>query len=95
MKRPKTFEQVGIYSAACLYVIVSACPYMRSCASCLQLCKECFYAALEDEVHQTVVSNALFSPGEVVALGASGGKDSTVLAHIISLLNKRHKYVHF
>lgn len=27
-----------------------------------------------------------------MALGASGGKDSTVLAHIISLLNKRHEY---
>jgi cytoplasmic tRNA 2-thiolation protein 1 len=58
----------------------------------LQLCKECFYTALEDEVHQTILKYQLFYPGEVVALGASGGKDSTVLAHMMNLLNKRHKY---
>eukprot|EP00892_Ulva_mutabilis_P002256 jgi/Ulvmu1/12030/UM083_0043.1 len=57
-----------------------------------QLCKECFYQALEDEVHQTIISHSLFLRGEVVALGASGGKDSTVLAHIVSLLNERHDY---
>jgi cytoplasmic tRNA 2-thiolation protein 1 len=58
----------------------------------IQLCRECFYAALEDEVHQTIVQSKLFIPGERVAIGASGGKDSTVLAHLLTLLNKRHKY---
>jgi len=57
------------------------------------LCRECFYAALEDEVHQTIVTNNLFKPGEKVALAASGGKDSTVLAHIVTTLNARYKYV--
>lgn len=61
----------------------------------MQLCKECFYEALEDEVHNTIITNRLFSRGEIVALGASGGKDSTVLAHIVSLLNERHKCVPF
>jgi cytoplasmic tRNA 2-thiolation protein 1 len=57
----------------------------------LQLCKECFYQCLEDEVHHTIVSNSLFKPGERVAVAASGGKDSTVLAHLMTLLNERHK----
>lgn len=57
-----------------------------------QLCKECFYEALETEVHETIVKHKLFKPGERVALGASGGKDSTVLAHMMDLLNDRHKY---
>ena len=57
-----------------------------------QLCKPCFYAALEDEVHTTITTANLFSPGEVVAVAASGGKDSTVLAHLLSLLNARHAY---
>jgi len=73
-------------------------------------------------VHQTIVDNALFHPGQRVAIAASGGKgnthrrkqrstllvprlssccccfldppspDSTVLAHMMTLLNKRHGY---
>ncbi|KAK9835217.1 hypothetical protein WJX81_006428 [Elliptochloris bilobata] len=57
-----------------------------------QLCRECFYAALESEVHETIVANELFQPGERVAVAASGGKDSTVLAHMMTVLNKRHGY---
>ncbi|XP_064396391.1 cytoplasmic tRNA 2-thiolation protein 1-like [Halichondria panicea] len=56
------------------------------------ICKECFYAAFEDEVHRTIVTHQLFSPGETIAIGASGGKDSTVLAHIMKTLNDRHSY---
>jgi cytoplasmic tRNA 2-thiolation protein 1 len=58
-----------------------------------QLCKECFFAAFEEEVHKTISTNDLFKPGDKVAIGASGGKDSTVLAYIMGLLNKRHKCV--
>jgi len=57
-----------------------------------QLCRECFYTALEEEVHATIVQHSLFKPGERVALAASGGKDSTVLAHIVTTLNRRHNY---
>ena len=32
-----------------------------------------------------------FIEGETVAIGASGGKDSTVLAHVLYELNKRHQ----
>ena len=62
-----------------------------NCCACLQLCKTCFYKELEDEVHQTIISNQLFKRGERVAIAASGGKDSTVLAHMMTLLNERHK----
>jgi cytoplasmic tRNA 2-thiolation protein 1 len=57
----------------------------------LQLCKVCFFDCLESEVHQTITSNSLFKPGERVAIAASGGKDSTVLAHMMTLLNERHR----
>ncbi|WIA40331.1 hypothetical protein OEZ86_013698 [Tetradesmus obliquus] len=57
-----------------------------------QLCKSCFFRCLEDEVHQTISSSNLFKPGERVAVAASGGKDSTVLAHMMTLLNERHNY---
>ncbi|KAL4421680.1 hypothetical protein ABPG77_001221 [Micractinium sp. CCAP 211/92] len=57
-----------------------------------QLCRECFYAALEEEVHQTITGARLFRPGERVAVAASGGKDSTVLAHMLTTLNARYNY---
>lgn len=56
------------------------------------ICKECFYLAFENEIHQTITSTKLFKRGERVAIGASGGKDSTVLAHIMKTLNERHDY---
>ncbi|CAN8067273.1 unnamed protein product [Agarophyton chilense] len=78
---------------------------VRKCSSCEKenasvkrpktgkaVCKECFFRLFEDEVHETIVSNNIFSPGERVAIGASGGKDSTVLAYVLSLLNRRHSY---
>jgi len=56
------------------------------------VCKACFFQAFEDEVHHTIVTENLFEKGETVAIGASGGKDSTVLAYIMQLLNERHSY---
>lgn len=57
-----------------------------------KICKECFFAHFELEVHQTIVGNALFQRGERVAIAASGGKDSTVLAHVLTKLNRAHNY---
>ncbi|CAK7236976.1 cytosolic thiouridylase subunit Ctu1 [Sporothrix bragantina] len=57
-----------------------------------KLCKTCFIAVFEDEVHHTITSSGLFNPGERVAIGASGGKDSTVLASVLKTLNERHGY---
>lgn len=56
------------------------------------VCKECFYQQFETEIHDTITSHSLFNRGDRVAIGASGGKDSTVLAYVLSLLNKRHDY---
>ena len=57
-----------------------------------KLCKACFITIFEDEVHHTITSSKLFYPGEKVAIGASGGKDSTVLASVLKTLNERHNY---
>ncbi|KAF8511202.1 hypothetical protein JB92DRAFT_3083530 [Gautieria morchelliformis] len=57
-----------------------------------QICKPCFFEVFETEVHNTITSAKLFKPGERVAIGASGGKDSTVLAHVMKTLNDRYHY---
>lgn len=57
-----------------------------------KLCKECFFLVFETEIHHTITHAQLFAPGEKVAIGASGGKDSTVLASVLKTLNERHAY---
>ncbi|MCJ1391508.1 nucleotidyltransferase [Xylographa bjoerkii] len=57
-----------------------------------KLCKACFLLAFETEIHNTITTHSLFSPGERIAIGASGGKDSTVLASVLKTLNERHSY---
>ena len=72
----------------------SAAAYAR-CPACglyaLQVCRECFFTAFEEEVYAAIVNEQLLLRGERVAIGASGGKDSTVLAHILTTLNKRYE----
>lgn len=57
-----------------------------------KLCKECFYVVFETEIHNTITDAKLFQPGDRVAIGASGGKDSTVLASVLKTLNERYNY---
>ncbi|KAF7597052.1 nucleotidyltransferase [Aspergillus hancockii] len=57
-----------------------------------KLCKTCFLNVFETEVHETITNTSLFYPGERVAIGASGGKDSTVLASVLKTLNERYNY---
>jgi cytoplasmic tRNA 2-thiolation protein 1 len=38
------------------------------------VCKPCFLALFEEEVHRTIVDHKLFARGERVAIAASGGK---------------------
>lgn len=57
-----------------------------------KLCKECFFLVFETEIHNTITSAQLFERGEKVAIGASGGKDLTVLASILKTLNERYDY---
>ena len=56
------------------------------------LCKECFYEAFENEIHFTITRGQLFKSGCTVAVAASGGKDSTVLAYILKHLNEKYEY---
>jgi cytoplasmic tRNA 2-thiolation protein 1 len=56
------------------------------------ICKECFFYVFETEIHTTIINNKLFRRGEKVAIAASGGKDSTVLAHVLCKLNKQYDY---
>ncbi|XP_018329609.1 cytoplasmic tRNA 2-thiolation protein 1 [Agrilus planipennis] len=56
------------------------------------LCKECFFDAFETEIHYTITKCTLFKPNMTVAIAASGGKDSTVLAYVLKLLNKKYNY---
>lgn len=57
-----------------------------------KLCKECFFDVFETEIHNTITNNSLFHKGERIAVGASGGKDSTVLASVLKTLNERYGY---
>lgn len=56
------------------------------------LCKTCFFTVFETEIHHTITSTNLFERGERIAIGASGGKDSTVLASVLKTLNERYDY---
>ncbi|KAI9295225.1 cytoplasmic tRNA 2-thiolation protein 1 [Neoconidiobolus thromboides FSU 785] len=56
------------------------------------ICKSCFFLVFETEIHNTITDNNLFQRNDRVAIGASGGKDSTVLAYIMKLLNDRYDY---
>ncbi|XP_019085026.1 PREDICTED: cytoplasmic tRNA 2-thiolation protein 1-like isoform X1 [Camelina sativa] len=67
-------------------------PVLKRPKTLQQICRECFYEVFEEEIHQVIVQNRLFKSGERVAIGASGGKDSTVLAYVLSELNRRHNY---
>ncbi len=53
-------------------------------------CRACFFAAFEGEVLATIQRHALLVRGERVALAVSGGKDSTVLAAVLTKLNREH-----
>lgn len=53
-------------------------------------CVKCFLQCFEDEIYQTIKENNLFTEGETICIGISGGKDSTVLAHVINKLNNAH-----
>lgn len=56
------------------------------------MCKECFFYVFEEEIHRTITEAGLFERGERIGIGASGGKDSTVLAYVLKKLNDRHDY---
>lgn len=65
---------------------------MRRPKNLEKLCKKCFIHVFETEIHRTIIREKLFHRGEKVAIGASGGKDSTVLAAVMKTLNERYDY---
>lgn len=76
-----------------------SCSYCHNAKAALQrpktgdkICKRCFFDRFETEIHETIVANKLFRRGERVCIAASGGKDSTVLAHVLTTLNARYDY---
>ena len=84
---------------------VAPIPVSRLCANCktarakiqraktsARLCVDCFLHIFESEVHSTITTHRLFHRGQRVAIGASGGKDSTVLAAVLKTLNERYDY---
>ena len=58
------------------------------------VCRNCFFKLFEQEIHQTIVRNNLFTSGENVAIGASGGR-GTSYAFLNSLFSegKINKYL--
>uniref|UniRef100_A0AC35UE87 Cytoplasmic tRNA 2-thiolation protein 1 n=1 Tax=Rhabditophanes sp. KR3021 TaxID=114890 RepID=A0AC35UE87_9BILA len=55
-------------------------------------CASCFTEWFEKDVHDTIIKCSLFKRGEKVGIGASGGKDSIVLSHMMKRLNDRYDY---
>ena len=67
-------------------------PALKRPKTLQHICRECFFGVFEEEIHHVILSNRLFARGERIAIGASGGKDSTVLAYVLSKLNQTHDY---
>lgn len=55
-------------------------------------CLPCFYHNFEEEIHHTITTESLFTPGDLIILAISGGKDSTVLVEVLTTLKARHNY---
>ncbi|XP_027487611.1 cytoplasmic tRNA 2-thiolation protein 1 [Corapipo altera] len=73
----------------------SRCPSPSSLLrsrSLLPFCRHCFVAAFEAETLRALLGDPSGTPkpGQGVAVAASGGKDSTVLAHVLSRLDRCH-----
>ena len=67
-------------------------PKIKRAKNHKKTCLECFYFEFEEEIHQTIMEEKLFEGGDKIILAISGGKDSTVLVHVMTVLKKRHNY---
>lgn len=56
------------------------------------ICKSCFFESFESDVHRTILTERMFQRNDRVLVAVSGGKDSTVLAHVLVKLNQKYKY---
>ncbi|KAF7697554.1 Cytoplasmic tRNA 2-thiolation protein 1 [Cucumispora dikerogammari] len=55
-------------------------------------CINCFLTQFENDIHTTITNNNMFQLNDRVAVCVSGGKDSTVLAHVLHRLNHKYNY---
>ncbi|BAM40504.1 uncharacterized protein TOT_020000759 [Theileria orientalis strain Shintoku] len=53
-------------------------------------CKQCFIESFETGVYNYITSNNLISDGDRVCIGVSGGKDSSVLTHVLFTIKNRY-----
>ncbi|UKK01811.2 hypothetical protein MACK_001164 [Theileria orientalis] len=53
-------------------------------------CKQCFIESFETNVYNYITSNNLISDGDRVCIGVSGGKDSSVLTHVLFTIKNRY-----
>lgn len=67
-----------------------AAAVVRRSYSGLPYCRKCFIDAFEEEIYQTIERHRLIVDGDVVCIGVSGGKDSSVLAHVLATLKERY-----
>ncbi|TNJ26912.1 Cytoplasmic tRNA 2-thiolation protein [Giardia muris] len=75
-------------SSSCLYC--DGPPVLLRAHTGHPLCRPCFLKAVEEDVHQTIQEFGLIRPEERVALGVSGGKDSSVMVEILHTLQLRY-----
>jgi len=59
------------------------------------LCKDCFCKSIEKKVKRNVRQNNMIESGDKIAFGLSGGKDSSVVLHIIHKILKPRRDVEF
>jgi uncharacterized protein (TIGR00269 family) len=56
------------------------------------LCKICFSKSIQSKFRKTVRTHSFVNKGDKIAVGLSGGKDSTVLLHLLHDLKKNRPY---
>jgi uncharacterized protein (TIGR00269 family) len=56
------------------------------------LCKVCFSRSIHSKFRTTIRKHSLVKKGDRIVLGLSGGKDSTVLLHLLCDLKKRRPF---
>ncbi|MHA2271143.1 MAG: TIGR00269 family protein [Candidatus Hodarchaeales archaeon] len=54
------------------------------------VCKDCFGKRVQDRVRRTINKYRMFREGDIITIGLSGGKDSTVLLDILNQLQRAH-----